>query len=146
MTTELNLTEMERIAMSVQNTDYGTLLEGDETWAFAWMDETRIPEKQLRGVMSSLIKKGLLIVVKGRGDDDTLYYTEEGIQVSKSLKKGEETTTTFSPAEELSDAEKGRRVIELSQKLGQVNEEIARLEAEQKRLIAEIHEVAGITQ
>lgn len=99
MTTKLNLTEMERTAMSVQNTDFGTLLEGDETWAFAWMGETGIPEKQLRGVMSSLIKKGLIVVVKRRGDDDTLYYTEEGIRVSKNITGVEEESTSPAPKE-----------------------------------------------
>jgi hypothetical protein len=83
---DYNLTDLEKQAMKVIDDEYCEDLTGEYgvTWSFAWMEQTGIPEKQLRGVMSSLIQKGLIIIC-GKGNDAELSYTKEGIKVCKSL-------------------------------------------------------------
>jgi hypothetical protein len=88
------LTRLELQAMKVTGTEFGNLLEeptvygehrvSTAVWTFSWMDEVGISPNILRGVMSSLVKKGL-IGVEGKGNDETLSYTDEGRKICKIL-------------------------------------------------------------
>lgn len=82
------LTDLEKQAMKVKDDEYANLLDGEATWVFSWMGETRIPAKQLRGIMSSLEKKGL-IIMDGSGKDASISYTKEGREACKMLNKVE---------------------------------------------------------
>ena len=83
---ELNLTPMERKMMGVTEDEYSDLHEGKTTWTNSWIEETGVEPHQARGVMSSLVQKGL-IQVDGSGDASTIYYTQKGIQASKEINK-----------------------------------------------------------
>lgn len=81
-----NLTRLELQAMKIHSTDYGDLLDnpGGITWVFAWMDEIGIDPKILRGIASSLTKKGLILIY-GDGNEATIQYTDEGKRICKIL-------------------------------------------------------------
>lgn len=81
-----HLTDLEKQAMMVKETEYGNVGDGDTTWVFAWMDEIGISNTRLRGVMSSLEKKGLVTINnQDDGEEATISYTEEGLIVCAML-------------------------------------------------------------
>ena len=76
------LTENEiKVMIAIRNNCYEDGIQYG-TWSFAVCDESGIPEKQYRGVASSLIKKGLIEIndyeEKGRFSDMTLSLTDLG--------------------------------------------------------------------
>jgi len=82
MTTQLTLTDLEKLVLEgINNSDYGSEL-GDEIWS--WSINCSVTGKMLSGVCSSLKKKGL-IDSRDDGEDSTTWLTELGIQISKEL-------------------------------------------------------------
>jgi len=85
----VDLTPLEAQAMKIGFTEYGDLIEeGGQTWVFAWADATEIPMTVLRGVMSSLVKKGLIKVFDGENSTDLevpIEYTALGREVCRAL-------------------------------------------------------------
>jgi len=92
------------------------------TWTFAVIDNSEIPRAQARGVISSLIKKGLLIVEdtegKNRNDDMACYRTEAGNEQCRLLGIGVNTVYPLEVAtEEPVDEEKLTQVLIEAEKI-----------------------------
>lgn len=64
---------------------------GDEVWSFAIKYHTKITlDNQISGVVSSLVKKGLVEVTIGWDkNDNTIRLTDKGIEEYKKLKEVE---------------------------------------------------------
>lgn len=80
-TIKTQLTELEKqVLEGINNSDYGDEL-GSQIWA--WSCKCPIAEtKQISGVISSLVKKGL-VEGQDEGDDATIWLTELGIYVCR---------------------------------------------------------------
>lgn len=81
-TTVINLTDMERaILVAARNSDFGdAVLEA--VWTDTTVEDSRLSEKQARGVLSSLIQKGLIEVSGGK--DSTIAITDLGFEVCQA--------------------------------------------------------------
>lgn len=82
-----NLTELEvKVLEASRHTDYGDCLE-DGQWSFAVCDKSGLNEKIYRGVVSSLVKKGLVNIwdngdiPKGKFEDQVFEFTDKGRQL-----------------------------------------------------------------
>lgn len=82
----IELTEMERTTLNdITKDDFYE--EGLESilWADVFVDCTSsIPNNQVRGVLSSLIKKGIIYPIE-RGRDGAISFTETGKQLMREL-------------------------------------------------------------
>ena len=79
-------TEMERTILDDITTDCFYEDELDSViWADCFLDHTSIPSEQARGVLSSLIQKGILNPIPKKRDENTISFTEYGKQVMMSL-------------------------------------------------------------
>ena len=77
-----NLTELEvKVLEASRKTDFGDCLEYGQ-WSFAVCDKSGLDEKVYRGVVSSLVKKGLIQIFdqEGRGKfkDQVFEFTDKG--------------------------------------------------------------------
>ena len=76
------LTELEVLVLkAARRTDYGDCLEYPQ-WSFAVCDASGLNEKVYRGVVSSLVKKGIVMISDDEGKglymDMTFEFTEKG--------------------------------------------------------------------
>ena len=79
------LTELETVVMkAARRTDYGDCLEYPQ-WSFSVCDASGLNEKVYRGVVASLVKKGLVVIQddegKGRYQDMVFGFTDEGVKL-----------------------------------------------------------------
>lgn len=75
----MNLTKMEKMVLNaLRNNDYNDCYTDPCTWAFAAIDYSTLNAKQARGVMASLIKKGLMGFQEDKDDEDLVWLTDEG--------------------------------------------------------------------
>lgn len=84
---ELQLTNLElQILKSSRSNEYGDPAECG-VWMWSVIDNSGIPTRQARGVISSLVKKGLCEVDdyegKGRSNDMCFTLTELGVKYSE---------------------------------------------------------------
>jgi hypothetical protein len=90
--TEVNLTEMEQnLLVGATTNEYcGGTEESWGQWTWACFDAASIDSKQGRGVLSSLIQKGLAgsydYEGKGRSDDMVMTLTEAGVVEARRLR------------------------------------------------------------
>ena len=79
------LTEMERTILDDITRDCFYEDELDSViWADCFLDTTKIPAKQARGVLSSLVQKGIIKpILKGR--NGSIAFTEYGKEVMREL-------------------------------------------------------------
>lgn len=85
----MNLTKMEKMVLnSLRNNDYNDCYTDPCTWAFAAIDYSGLNAKQARGVMASLIKKGLMGFQED-DDEDIVWLTDEGKKIFETA-AGEE--------------------------------------------------------
>ena len=83
----INLTDMEKtILKDITKDDFYTEVLDSGIWCDCFLDfTTKVPNKQARGVLSSLVKKNILKpILKGR-DENVISFTEYGKQVMKQL-------------------------------------------------------------
>ncbi len=83
---QIKLTELERDVLEngIANNEYGDDLP-DAVWSGSIADFLKITTKaQLSGVISSLVKKGLVSVSQGEGNDDITNITPEGVKLFES--------------------------------------------------------------
>ncbi len=88
----MNITDNEKaILKGGCDSDYDNFCE-NPTWVFDAIDKSGLSPKVARGVISSLVKKGLVVIEdnegkkgKGRSDDMTIFATDEGVNVCESL-------------------------------------------------------------
>jgi len=76
------LTELEiKVLQAARKTNFGDCLEGGQ-WSFAVCDAAKLDEKIYRGVVASLVKKGLVVISddegKGKFSDMVFDYTDAG--------------------------------------------------------------------
>lgn len=77
------LTELEIAVLNAcRNNDFGDALDPNEApWSYAIAEKAGLDTKTYRGVMASLVKKGLAVVwdygEKGRFDDQVVNLTEK---------------------------------------------------------------------
>lgn len=86
----MNLTENEIIILKASRTNnFCDAVEDDTPWVFAVIDESHLDPKVARGTISSLVKKGLVIVFdyegRGRANDMCFTLTDEGKKVTIEL-------------------------------------------------------------
>lgn len=82
-----NLTDMEKtILHDITKDDFYDNGLDSGIWCDCFLDfTTKVPNKQARGVLSSLVKKNILKpILKGR-DENVISFTEYGKQVMKQL-------------------------------------------------------------
>ena len=79
------LTEMERTILDDITKDcfYEEGLDS-VIWADCFLDTTKIPAKQARGVLSSLVKKDIIGPIE-KGRDGAIKFTEYGKEVMRDL-------------------------------------------------------------
>lgn len=84
----MNLTELEKdVIVAIAKNEYSNI-PGDPIWAFAIGHQTKIVKgKQISGVVSSLVKKGLVVSETNPGDDDTVYLTKTGIEEYNKIRE-----------------------------------------------------------
>lgn len=82
----IELTEMELTTLNdITKDDFYEEGLDSVLWADVFIDYTSsIPNKQVRGVLSSLIKKGVINPIE-RGRDGVIEFTEKGKQLMKEL-------------------------------------------------------------
>lgn len=79
MTAKLTAFEI-KLVNAMRSNEYNDAIE-DPTWTFTAIDNSGIPAKQVRGVIASLVKKGLIFAEIGEkkvGDEDTIGFSEAG--------------------------------------------------------------------
>ncbi|MGY3386848.1 DNA-binding MarR family transcriptional regulator [Paenibacillus polymyxa] len=88
------LTKKEMMIMEAGRTnDYSDLIEGHGEWTFAIIDASGLDGSTARGVISSLVKKGYLIVTPQPGEVDSLTaYTEKGIRFMRERENAKGST------------------------------------------------------
>jgi hypothetical protein len=78
----IKLTAMEiKLVNAMRDNEYNDAIEG-ATWTFTAIDNSGIPAKQARGVISSLVQKGLVTAEVGNkniGDEDNIAFTNAGV-------------------------------------------------------------------
>jgi len=84
--TETNLTENELAILKASRTnDFADAGEGSTTWVFAVIQSSGLDPKVARGVIASLVKKGLVAIDDYEGDrksdDMTFSLSPKGIEV-----------------------------------------------------------------
>lgn len=81
----ITLTEMERTILDDITHDCFYEDELDSViWADSFLDTTSITANQARGVLSSLVQKGIIFpILKGR--DGTIEFTDNGKEIMRSL-------------------------------------------------------------
>jgi len=93
----MNLTELEHKVMKAgRKTHYGDCLVYPQ-WSFAVCEVAEMDEKIYRGVVASLVKKGLVEVFdnegrpkgKGKYADQVFAYTDEGVKYFEEEKTNE---------------------------------------------------------
>lgn len=81
----LNLTRNEiKILNGMRTNNFEDCINGQPQWTFSVIDETDFSEKVARGVIASLVKKGLVTVdgTYGKHDEEsTIGFTEAGIEL-----------------------------------------------------------------
>lgn len=85
----VNLTKNEKIIMhSGCESDFDNFCEFG-TWVFDVIDKSKLDPKVARGVISSLVKKGLVVVEdqegRGNSNDMAIIATKEGVKVCAEL-------------------------------------------------------------
>ena len=82
----MNLTELEKdVIVAIAENQYADR-PGDPVWSFAISYHTKITKpEQMGGVVSSLIKKGL-VECSGRDKDAAIELTDAGIKIYHGLK------------------------------------------------------------
>jgi hypothetical protein len=76
----ISLTDLEKKVLSAYfKTEYGEG-PGDYTWVFSITDHSGIDVKQVRGVLTSLKKKGLIDICNGGGEEASTALTTLGIE------------------------------------------------------------------
>lgn len=86
----MNLTELEKdVIRAIAENQYADTPDSP-VWSFAISYHTKIAKKkQISGVVSSLVKKGLAISTeKYDGKDDTVQLTEDGVAEYYKIKGG----------------------------------------------------------
>jgi len=83
---KMKLTELEKdVIVAITENEYSDV-PGDPVWSFSIDYNTKITKKnQISGVVSSLVKKGL-VVSQGWDKDDVVYLTKKGIDEYHKLK------------------------------------------------------------
>lgn len=78
----MKLTKMEIMVLNgMRDNEYNDAIE-HATWTFTAIDNSGLNAKQARGVIASLVKKGLVIATKGsHGDEDMIGFTQEGVKL-----------------------------------------------------------------
>lgn len=80
-----NLTQMERTVLDDITHDCFYEDELDSViWADCFLDTTKIPAKEVRGVLSSLIQKGIIFPIQ-KGRDGAIAFTEQGKELMREL-------------------------------------------------------------
>lgn len=80
-----NLTEYEKIILKdITNDDFYEEELDSHLWADVFIDGCSLPNKVARGVLGSLVKKGILNGID-KGRDGQIYFTEYGKEVMKNL-------------------------------------------------------------
>ena len=81
-----NLTTLERTILHdiTQDCFYDNGLDS-VIWADCFLDTTRVPAKEARGVLSSLIKKGIINPILPRRDENCISFTKYGKEVMREL-------------------------------------------------------------
>jgi predicted transcriptional regulator len=85
----MNLTENEKAIMKAGcDSEYDNFCEAP-TWVFSVIDNSKLDAKIARGVISSLVKKGLVEVFdnegRGKANDMAITATESGIEICNEL-------------------------------------------------------------
>lgn len=85
-----NLTELEiKILQASRTNEYCDAVDEGAPWVFAVIEESGILVNQARGVIASLVKKGIVIVEdyenKGKSDDMVFVLTDEGAEITRNL-------------------------------------------------------------
>lgn len=77
----MNITQLElEVLAAIDFSDYGESIT-DSVWTFSVVDECKtVKGKQFSGVVSSLVKKGLVEVDDSIADESTIQMTSEGIR------------------------------------------------------------------
>lgn len=88
----MNLTEWEKkILIASTHTEFGSALEDNWPWIWSVIDHSGLDSKQARGVLSSLIKKGLVCIDdysgKGNSNDFIFVLSDTGKEITKQLLK-----------------------------------------------------------
>ncbi|ACK74082.1 hypothetical protein PCC7424_5514 (plasmid) [Gloeothece citriformis PCC 7424] len=88
----INLTEGEKqILIASTNTEFGSALEDKFPWTWSVIDNSGLEPKIARGVISSLIKKGLVHIVDypdRRNPDDFIFsLSDTGKKITQQLLK-----------------------------------------------------------
>lgn len=80
----MNLTEMEKLILTTsRKNEYGDPAEVP-VWMWSVIMNADLDAKQARGVISSLVKKGLIVVSDEKDPDERcMYLTELGIKYSE---------------------------------------------------------------
>jgi hypothetical protein len=78
------------ILKGARDNEYSDAFDGGFPWVFSVINESGLDPKSARGVIASLVKKGIVAVDdydgKGRADDMVLAVTDHGLAVAKHTK------------------------------------------------------------
>lgn len=78
----MKLTKLEVYLLNAMRTnEYNDALQDGHTWTFTAIDNSGMEPEAARGVIASLVKKGLVVAEKGNkksGDEDTIGFTAAG--------------------------------------------------------------------
>jgi predicted transcriptional regulator len=84
----VKLTELEKdVIVAITENEYSDV-PGNPVWSWSVADNCKITHKdQVSGVVSSLVKKGLVECYDDRGKDSTVHLTDAGIKVYHGIKE-----------------------------------------------------------
>lgn len=97
----VNITELEKdvIENGFGKNNFNT--DGDRVWSWSLVDSCKIcTEKQVSGVVSSLVKKGLA-QVDGERTEKVVYLTKTGKDLLNEYKKANNTTPVVEPVQDI---------------------------------------------
>lgn len=83
----MNLTELEKdVVRAIAENQYADAPDS-EVWSFAIKYHTKVTrDEQICGVVSSLVKKGIVVATDGWQDDDTVQLTIKGVEEYNKIK------------------------------------------------------------
>ena len=85
----MELTELEKdVIVAITENEFSNI-PGDPVWSWSIADNAKITKtEQISGVVSSLVKKGLVETNDESGDNSTVELTEEGVREYRKIKEG----------------------------------------------------------
>ena len=83
----VSITEKERMLLEgSRRSDFGDAYRDEYPWTFDAIDHSGLEAKEARGVLSSLEKKGLIVVLDPNTNDSAIKMTDEGKKVCDEYK------------------------------------------------------------